>query len=198
MSTTTDLPALMDHIFGYIRQGVAAGFDTPDEMIEMAIEWGADEYEGEEDLVPHARRLFEQVLAIHKREEANWPKVTDCDRLDAAFARLEEAGIVCRQNFSCCGTCGSYEIWEEMEEAQAQGVAVRGYAFYHVQDTESAIEGYGLYLGYGATEEGEAAALAVGHEIVEALNEAGLTTTWNGQWSRRIGVTLDWKRRWPY
>lgn len=90
------------------------------------------------------------------------------------------------------------EIWGEMAEAQTLGVAVRGYAFYHLQDTEAAVEEHRLCLGYGALLEGEAAALAVGHEIVEALNEAGLATEWNGEWSRRIEVMLDWKRRWRY
>jgi hypothetical protein len=66
-----------------------------------------------------------------------------------------------------------------------------------MQDTESAAEGYGLYLNYGAVEEGEKAALRVANEIIDALQRHGLQTEWDGSWSKRIGVTLDWKRRLP-
>jgi hypothetical protein len=52
-----------------------------------------------------------------------------------------------------------------------------------------------LYLNYGAVEDGKAEALAVAREIVAALEHNGLRTTWNGQWARRIGIALDWKRR---
>lgn len=77
---------------------------------------------------------------------------------------------------------------------QAGGPA-RGYAFYHTQDTEAAADGSGLYLNYGACEEGEAPALEVASAIVAELERHGLATRWNGSWDQRIGVTLDWKRR---
>jgi hypothetical protein len=64
-----------------------------------------------------------------------------------------------------------------------------------MQDTESAANGYGLYLNYGAVEEGEEPALSVGNEIIDALQRHGLKTEWDGNWSNRIGVNLDWKRR---
>jgi hypothetical protein len=66
-----------------------------------------------------------------------------------------------------------------------------------MQDTESAADGRGLYLFYGAVEEGEKPALQVGNEIIDALQRHGLTTEWNGSCSNRIGVKLDWKRRLP-
>ena len=136
-----------------------------------------------------------RALAAHAKAEASWPQFTHCDRLDAAFAALERKGIVARQNFSCCGTCGSTEIWDEMDGARDAGMPVRGYAFYHMQDTERAVDGDGLYLNYGAVEDGEAAALAIGRAIVEGIEAHGLRTDWNGKWSQRIGVSLDWKRR---
>lgn len=50
-------------------------------------------------------------------------------------------------------------------------------------------------LNYGACEEGEDAALAIANDIVTQLEAHGLRTDWNGSWSQRIGVSLDWKRR---
>ena len=75
------------------------------------------------------------------------------------------------------------------------GRRVRGYAFYHMQDTESAIEGHRLYLNYGAVENGEAAAVGMGQEIAAALKQQGLQVGWDGTWAKRIGLRLDWKRR---
>jgi hypothetical protein len=64
-----------------------------------------------------------------------------------------------------------------------------------MQDTERAAEGDGLYLNYGACEDGEEAALAVANDIVTQLTAHGLRTEWNGSWNQRIAVSLDWKRR---
>ena len=58
-----------------------------------------------------------------------------------------------------------------------------------------AVEGGGLYLNYGACEEGEAAAVAIGHRIVAALEDQGLATDWDGRLEQRIGVALVWKKR---
>jgi hypothetical protein len=64
-----------------------------------------------------------------------------------------------------------------------------------MQDTQSAAEGYGLYLSYGGVEAGEEPALRVGNELIDALQRHGLKTEWDGNWSKRIAVKLDWKRR---
>jgi hypothetical protein len=129
--------------------------------------------------------------------QKEWPAVTDCDLLERAFGELERAGIVARQNFSCCGNCGSVEILGEMSKAQCGRARVRGYTFYHTQDTDSAADGYGLLLNYGAIERTEEAGVRIGHEIVDALQRHGLKTEWDGSWSKRIAVKLDWKRRFP-
>jgi hypothetical protein len=64
-----------------------------------------------------------------------------------------------------------------------------------MQDTWAAADGQELYLSYGAVVEGEAAALQIGNEIVDALQRFGLRTDWDGSWSKRIGVQLNWQRR---
>jgi hypothetical protein len=175
--TTPDIHATLDELHGYIRREIAAAFEAPDAIIESAVEYLSDEADPA-ILRPHAQRLVREILAAHMAEQATWPTITDCDRLDAAFAALEAGGIVCRQNFSCCGTCGAYEIWDEAAALEAAGTPVRGYAFYHVQDTDSAVEGYGLHLSYGAAEEGEAAAVAIAGEIVAALQQHDLRVDW--------------------
>ena len=173
---------------------VQGGFLTEAEIIDQACLLFNDEIE-ENYLQPEITRLTREQLRAHGMQQQTWPKQTDCDRLDAAFAEMQQLGIAARQNFSCCGTCGVAEIWSQLEVAQRDGARVRGYTFYHMQDTEAAVEGAGLYLNYGRGEDGEGAALAIGRELVDILNRHGLKTSWDGSWNRRIHVELDWKRR---
>ena len=192
----TDMPLddIIEDLREYIERDVAAGFRSADEIVESAVEVMDGEAEPA-TLRAAAERLTQTAMARHFAAQATWPAMTDCDRLDAAFAELDRRGIVARQDFSCCGTCGAGEIRAEMEEVVATGRPVRGYAFYHMQDTESAAEGRGLYLAYGAADEGELAALGVAGEIVDTLRTQGLDVAWEGTWDKRIQVSLDWKRR---
>lgn len=178
-----------------VRFDVAAGYDPGDRIAEAVAEGECVDGVDAEELEGIARRLVREALADHYREQASWPDVTDCDRLDDAFAELERRGIVARQNFSCCGTCGHSEIWGEMEQARDAGAEVWGYAFFHLQDTEAAVGGGGLYLKYGSAEAGDEEAVA--EELVEVLTAHGLAAGWNGQTSQCVGLSLDWKRRRP-
>lgn len=177
-----------------IRCDVAAGFEDAGRIVEAAVAAFEDQADAA-FLESHARRLVEEELAAHADEQGDWPERTDCDRLDSAFAALEQAGVVARQHFTCCGTCGLAEIDREIAAAEAKGGRTRGYTFYHWQDTEAAVEGYGICLYYGACDEGEAADLAIGREIEAELRRQGLSPEWNGALDRRIEVPMDWKRR---
>jgi len=97
-----------------IEKDVAAGFSTPDQIVQSAIDVFSDE-QPESVLRPAARKLLTEALAKHTAAQDTWPAVTDCDRLDKAFADLEGRGIVARQNFSDCGTCGVAEIADEID-----------------------------------------------------------------------------------
>jgi hypothetical protein len=177
-----------------IRRDVAAGFRDPDDIIEGVVEMFSDQAD-EEELRPNAERLTRQAVRAHLRDQATWPKATDCDRLDAAFDALEAGGIIARQNFTCCQNCGHYEIGGEITAAREAGREVHGYTFYHMQDTESAVEGHGLYLAYGSLDSVDEALVGVGQEIVKALRRHKLKPKWNGSGSQRIFVPLAWKRR---
>jgi hypothetical protein len=187
---------LSKEIAEQVSRAVAEGFSDPDDIIESTVEMFEEEAD-EEVVRPLVERLTAKAVRAHLKVQATWPAVTDCDRLDAAFAELNAAGVVCRQNFSCCGNCGVAEIGDEMKQERRNGIQVRGYAFYHMQDTEGAAEGCGLHLNYGAVKKGEAAAVRVAQEIVAALERHGLRTEWDRSWKRRIQVQMDWKRRRP-
>lgn len=187
------LNAGLDAIREYVMREVAAGFTPIEDIPDAAMDYVSEEH----DLTEHrseVQRLVQQALDAHRDKQATWPAVTDVDRLDRAFEDLQSAGIVCRQNFTCCTNCGSSEIWDEIEQVRDEGVTVRGYAFFHMQDTDRAVEGGGLYLAYGAAAQG-ADASAIGHEIVASLRKHGLAPEWDGTVASRISVPMDWMKR---
>lgn len=186
---TQPLDDVMDELRGAVRSELRMGFTPADEVVEEVLAY----LEAEERMRPAVEHLFRVESEALRREQAEWPAVTDCDRLDAAFGELEGRGIVARQNFSCCQSCGSREIWEEVDEAERLGASVRGHTYYHVQDTQGAAEGGGLYLAYGAVE--EEGIVEIGREVAAVLNAHGLATEWDGSPEKRIRVPMDWKRR---
>jgi hypothetical protein len=187
------MPETTEEIRSFLSRRVAEGFDTAEEIIDSAIE--CFEVEEDAELCRTIARFTAERTAEHLRLQSHWPTPTDCDRLDWAFDELERDGIVARQNFSCCGNCGHGEIWAEIQQARTE-LTVEGYVFYHMQDTEAAVECGYLYLAYGSVEEGEEAVTAIGRKIVLGLERAGLRTEWNGQGNTRIRIVdFDWKRR---
>lgn len=188
------LDDVIDELRQHIGTLVGAGFLSVDDIEVLAAEAFEDRLEPA-TVRAAARQLTAAAWDAHIRAQATWPAVTDCDRLDAAFAEMEARGIVARQDFSCCNNCGSQEIWAEVDEAVRAGRGIHGCTFYHEQDTEGAVEGGGLHLGFQAVAEGEEAMAAVAREIVDVLRAHGLPTEWDGSTSRRIYIPLDWKRR---
>lgn len=192
-----DANELASDLREHVEREVAAGFLSPAAVVQSVLDVFVDDA-GPDVLEPLAERLTRKAVAAHALSERTWPDVTDCDRLDDAFAELNRGGIVCRQNFSCCGNCGVAEIGDEMQAEAEAGLKVRGYAFYHMQDTEAAVEGCGLFLNYGATDGDAVASEDVGRKIADTLTRHGLTVQWDGSLQTRIGVQLDWKRRRPH
>jgi hypothetical protein len=185
----------LDDLKRFVDCEVRAGFVACAEIPDVAVEVFAGEPVTEHDVRDYAVRFTARALATLQDESSSWPPITDCDRLDAAFAELEQCGVVARQNFTCCQTCGHDEAWDEVEAARERGTAVIGYTFYHQQDTESAVEGRGLLLAYGATERDDASLVAVAREIETVVRSHGLAVRWDGSVGSRIHVAIDWKKR---
>jgi hypothetical protein len=180
-----------------IASAVAAGFDDREDIVAEVTESAEDEFEVD-DLEPLVERLTDEAVAAHHRRQARWKGPTDCERLDLAFEALERQGIVARQNFTCCSNCGHYEIGDEIAAVRKKRRGpVVGYAFYHMQDTESAVEGGGIYIKYDTLKGDDEAKAAVGQKIVDVLNAAGLRTEWDGNPNTAVYVRLNWRKRRP-
>lgn len=90
----------VEYLEGLIRRDVAGGFARLEWIVDNAIEAAGDGLPDPEALRPVAERVFRDALAAQRRTQADWPDVTDCDRLDRAFADLEDRGVVARQHFT--------------------------------------------------------------------------------------------------
>ncbi|MFG2291274.1 DUF6891 domain-containing protein [Streptomyces sp. NPDC048595] len=185
------------------RKGIRSGFRTFHEVARGVC----DAFDPEETPVSldEARRLVAGLWEERLAEQADWPEVTDPDRVARAFAALGAEGLTARMDFTCCSRCGLGEIAAERAEGD------RGFVFFHHQDTESAAEGHGLAVRYGSYADfGEASGEApagqaatderaeIGRTVAAALGEAGLSVRWDGDPDRVIEVApLDWRKRLP-
>ncbi len=172
---------------------VAEGFSEWDEIAVGFSENPDEEEFGELDDALIERLVFQAVRAHHVKQ-AKWATPTDCDKLDAAFKTLERKGIVARQHFTCCSNCGHYEIQDEIKAARKKRKVI-GYAFYHMQDTQSAVDGGGIYIKYDATENDEVKKRLIGQKITDALSSSGLKADWNGDPNTAVFVKVKWRKR---
>jgi hypothetical protein len=174
----------------FIVERVREGFEPYESIVEMTIGNFDDEYDSAV-LEPFVITTAKQLLLEHYQMQRQWTQPTDCDRLDQAFAELNKRGVVARQHFTCCSNCGHSSIWDEIEQAEADGQEIRGYTFYHKQDTEYAAHGSQLYLAFSGEDD-----VQIAREIVEVMEAHGFKIRWNGQADTRIALhPLDWKRR---
>lgn len=118
----------------------------------------------------------------------------DKAKLNVAFSLMRKAGLVARQNFSCCSNCAGYELTTDVAAMPSKKRAkVNGVCFYHRQDAERLKRGDDLYLGYGpvdSTEHGQIGleTAQVGRLVTSCLTQAGLAYEWDGKPSSRILV----------
>lgn len=179
------------YILDAIQNHVWSGFDCPadvDQLIDDLLEGDADE--------AFLRAAVSPEFARKQAAEATWPLTTDCDRLDAAFERLNTHGIIALQNTGYEMSDGLTEVAEALHRRGREGV--QGYCFYHGQDLERAVAGEGLMLAFCSLDDDETHKLEVGQRVREVLEGGGFTVQWNGDSETRLNLPgLDWKRRGP-
>lgn len=184
---------------------VAGGFASRDDMVRGAV-WltrnllGKHRY-SDEMLRPHAERLADQRLRDHVQRQQGWPAITDCDRLDAAFAELERDDILALPHCGNDDTGAGAHLWgEAVPQARAAGREPKAYVFFNQQTTHGAVRGEGLYLVCGPIPEPEgpafrAAAAKVAALVAEALRRHGLAAAPTDYSPYVLHVPMDWKRR---
>jgi hypothetical protein len=175
--------------------------DAP-KLLESAIELLSDEFE-QDDLRRIADESLRSCARQFAQEQRFWPRITDCDRLDAAFEELNAVGIMARHHWTCCANCGRAEMPDEFDrlDGELSGVPIIGYTFYHQQDVERAAEGGDIYLCYGSTQPAETEdpyekrCIDVAAIVRDTLARHGLAVQWDGTYERKVQVSLTWQRR---
>lgn len=108
-----------------------------------------------------------------------------------AFKLARKEGIVCRVNFSCCGSCAGYELFTYIKDKKG----LIGAAFWHQQDEQGyrdAPDGKGsLFIGYGAKESGDVTDEQIGQKLIAAFQKVGLHPVWNGNSNTRIQLSEE-------
>ena len=140
---------------------------------------------------------IDAALLKRSEEKKAWPEITDCDRLDTAFAALEKRGIIALHNAGYTQSDG-HDDFCEAHARHPNKASIVGYCFYHGQDVERAIHGGGLYLAFGPVDPNEEKQEGpkVGIIIREELERAGLHVDWDGTFEKRMSVPkFVWQRR---
>ena len=125
-----------------------------------------------------------------------WPEVTDCDQLDRAFEALGQRGIMLHMA-GFTQTDGLEEVEETYHEAGGEP-NYTGQRFYTEQDQGGALDGAGLYIGFGHLTGDDTKGVEVGQLVRSALEHEGLKVEWDGAIGRRLRVSeFRWERRSP-
>jgi len=96
--------------------------------------------------------------------------------LTGIFARIEaDTGVTMKEDFWCCQSCGH--------------AALDGrYAFYHQQDTMSAVGSDLLYIAFSCEDDNDTTTADV---VAAGLREAGCEVTWDGSARQRIAIRVN-------
>lgn len=177
------------YVLDSIRNWVWSGYYLPEQVREMLGD--ILEEDVDEDAMLKA---IDAEFDKKTKEEETWPPVTDCDRLDSVFAKLDKDGICACQNAGYTMSDGYSEIAEARASRGQDNY--HGYCFFHGQDLERAIEGHGLTIAFGDLNDNPERTVAVGHAVRRALEEAGFETEWDGTAKTRLNVpSINWQRR---
>ncbi|MET8283301.1 hypothetical protein [Micromonospora sp. NPDC005174] len=172
---------------------IVRGYDEPGDFLDYLDDDDDRHGATAEDLTS----AYETALALRREQQRGWGAVRS--NLTRAFAELNEAGVLARENFSCCGTCASAEIHDERDDSRHW----QGYLWFHQQDTESllASENGEVYLGYGAyppVDFDEAAYSALPEVEQQARYQADLERLLDEvafPVLRRHGMRVEWNRK---
>ena len=209
----------------FIERHIKEGFLQRDEIIAATIVEFRGEFGGA-DFYQAVAATVDKYLARYLIMESGWVTATDCDKLDKAFSELEKRGILARQHFACCNDCGHQEMQSEvrrvigrsrarkrdrvmkvvnqamkdanqaMKDANQAITDLKGFAFFHQQDTQRAIKQGTLFLTFDSIERNVDKAVEVGATVVDVLKDVGFVVTWNGSYLQRIAVTkVSWRKR---
>lgn len=210
-ATRDDLRASLRHrVLGELRLAKRDHDDIIQLCREVYIDDECPEDE-RETFISFVRDELETVVAKESLKQAAWPTETDCERLDRVEAKLRDQGILLWQVSPCCDSCTGSELPDRIDEIERRHPGfrdrVRGYAFFIDQNMPDMLADdihLSVYLAYGwfsadgsnvDPEAYQANALGIAHEVCDCLREHRFEPNWDGSFSKKIGISLNWQRR---
>ncbi|MDP1684142.1 hypothetical protein [Hydrogenophaga sp.] len=194
-STTDDAT---EDMLEEVVSAVWYGFDSPEKIDALIAESAG---RGDPFDVDKVRTTAANEFAKKRIAEAGWPKTTDCDLLDRAFARLHEQGICALHCVGKTQQDGLESVSRVLNDDDHSEIDYHGYCFYYSQDVDQALDGGALLLAHGHVDRSEAPDeehVAVAQAICDALRHEGLEVAWRGSKKHRIELPrLTWQRRSP-
>jgi hypothetical protein len=164
-----------------------------------------------DEIIQFASDQLNRAASQLAAEKATWPEETDCDRLDRVEAALRDQGILLWQASPCCDSCTGSELPDRIDVITGRYPGfrelVRGYTFFIDQNMPQMLADSTLlsvYLAYGwfspddsqlAPEDYKKNALGIAREVYECLRDEGFEVNWDGDFDRKIGVSVNWQRR---
>jgi hypothetical protein len=184
-----------DDLRNWVRSYVWRGEDDADEIELLVGDQLGDDDGVDEDWL---RKVIRAEVAAKRKAEKTWPKVTDCDRLDRAFLGLRSIKIIALSNAGYTQSDGLEEVEEAYQEAGGSKSAYAGHCFFTEQDQQRALDGGGLYVGFGHLSGDDSKGAEVGRLLRTALETEGFRVEWDGSVSTRLFlVGFHWQRRSP-
>ena len=187
--------ATQEDILNCVRSLVWSGeFDQADVASYIRDQFGELDESGKWWLLKLIQSEFESKL----KAEETWPKVTDFDRLDRAFTVLEAQGVIALHRAGFDQSDGLEQVEDAYHEDGRTKSDYAGHCFYTEQDQEGALDGSGLYIGFGHRSGNDAKAVSVGRMLRASLEREGFNVEWDGTVESRLFVTgFRWQRRSP-
>ena len=184
----SDEEALAQEIELSLRDNV----ETPEQIVERVVEIFS--------LKGKAKtQTATQVVAAHQaflQQQAQWPAITDYDRLLKAFDVLFDQGIIA---LPAAGFYSDEAYDEVMYFAKNHWgrYDYQGYCYFTLQSMRHASKGEGLDLSFGPLDSQleETLGVEIGQTIVKALREQGFNPSWDGTFNQRVMLPkFDWRQ----
>ena len=173
---------------------VRSAFWDADRMRDIMCEELYEPGDLDEDAVSNAIAFS---IVQWQSSQIEWPEVTDCDRLDKAFEKLNERGVIAMHNAGMTQSDG-HNDFREIYENHPNKSQLLGYCYYHGQDLERVVRGGPLFFSFGPCDPKleEIEGPKVGQLIVQQLTDAGLIVDWDGTFDNRMSIPkFNWQRR---
>jgi hypothetical protein len=176
------------HVREFIRSAVRSGLLADKELYDEVLLAITSELPFVEDPEGLAETWIGEFRSELAAEAATWPEVTDYDRLQAAFAELESAGIVVLQG------CEDHWAAKAVLDGRA-GAPPRGIAWFTQPDVWHAVDEGMLEVNlWHASTANAAPGDPLLDEVVAAFSSRGLPAHFD---EGRVEVQAFWQRRIP-